>query len=90
MFDYPDRGATAYQDFMYVICLLFTNILVLVAVIGIIFIFMLHYGYKSITIKFSKKNKLLRQIKHNEKMKEKSYIDRLDKKFKTKHKKHKH
>lgn len=80
--NYPERGATIYQDLVYVLFFLCTNIFILTALIGLVFVIMLSYGYKSITIKFNKRNKLLKQLKNKQKLKEKSYMSRLEKKVK--------
>ncbi len=82
--NYPDRGATVYQDFIYLLYFVCTNLAILGLLGGLLFLVMLQYGYKSITIKFNKRNKLLKQIKHNEKIKEKSYMNRLENRVKKK------
>lgn len=82
--NYPDRGATIYQDLIYLLFFICTNFFILLVLCGIVFIVMLKCGYKSITIKFNKRNKLLKKIRHSQKIKEKSYLNKLDKKLKQK------
>ncbi len=80
--NYPERGATAYQDLVYLLFFVCSNIFILVGLAGIVFLVMLKYGYKSITIKFNKRNKLIKELKNLQKRKEKSYISKLEKKMK--------
>lgn len=76
--NYPDRGATIYQDLTYLVSLVFTNAIILgVLSLGLLF-FMTHYGYKTITIKFSKKNKYLKTLKKYQKHKEEKYLSKLE------------
>lgn len=82
--NYPERGTTVYQDVIYLLFFISTNFFILSAFVGIIFLIMLRCGYKSITIKFNKKNKLLKQSKNTEKIKEKFYFSKLEKKLKNK------
>lgn len=79
--NYPERGATIYQDLLYLVFFVCTNVFILAALAALVFVIMLRYGYKSVTIKFNKRNKLIKQIKNEQKIKEKSYISRLEKKI---------
>lgn len=81
--NYPERGATIYQDLVYVLFFLCTNVFILAALAGLVFVVMLNYGYKSVTIKFNKRNKLKKELKRLHKRKEKSYMSKLENKIKS-------
>jgi hypothetical protein len=81
---YPDRGATIYQDFIYVFYMVVTNAAIMSVLLIAIVFFMSRYGYKTIHIKLSKKNKYLKQLKKQQKRQENKYIDGLHKKVKIK------
>ena len=87
--NYPDRGATIYQDLMYVASLVFTNAIILGVLSICLLFFMTHYGYKTITIKFSKKNKYLKTLKKYQKHKEEKYLGKLETNLRQKKKKDK-
>jgi hypothetical protein len=81
---YPDRGSTVYQDLIYVFYMVATNAAIMSILLIALAFFMSHYGYKTIHIKFSKKNKYLKQLEKKQKRQEDRYIDGLHKKVKTK------
>ena len=84
-----DRGSSVYQDLFYICYIVLTNMAILSALIfGIIFL-MFHYGYKGVTIKINKKNKLVKQLKKQHKSQEKKYLDRLENNLNIKKKKSK-
>lgn len=87
--NYPDRGATIYQDLMYVVSLVFTNAIILGVLSVCLLFFMTHYGYRTITIKFSKKNKYLKTLKKYREHKENKYLTKLETDIIHKKKKHK-
>lgn len=82
--NYPERGATIYQDLVYLVFFVCTNVFILAALAALVFVIMLRYGYKSVTIKFNKRNKLVKQLKNEQKLREKSYMNRLENKVKKK------
>lgn len=76
------RGDSVYQDLSYILYFILTNMVIISIFVGLVLIIMLHYGYKSITIKFNKRNKLQKQIKKQQKRKEKQYLNSLEKRIK--------
>lgn len=82
-----DRGSSVYQDLFHIFYMVVTNAAIMATLIASVFLYMAHRGYKNITIKFKKDNKIIKQIKHNQKMKESAYISQLE--TKVKKKKHK-
>ena len=84
-----DRGSSVYQDLWYVFYMVVTNAAIMTVLFIGLMVFMTHYGYKSITIKLNKKNKLIKQFKKHQKQKEKNYINRLETNLHSKKKKEK-
>ena len=79
-----DRGSSVYQDLFYIAYIVLTNVAIMAALLfGLIFL-MAHYGYKSVTIKLNKKNKLIKALKNHQKSKETNYISRLENNLKDK------
>lgn len=79
-----DRGSSVYQDLIAIFYMVITNAAIMVALFGCLCFYMAHYGYKNITVKFKKHNKILKQLKQHRKLKENKYIDDLEKSVKKK------
>jgi predicted small secreted protein len=83
------RGSSVYEDLAYLFYMVATNAAILTMLFLCLTFFMAHYGYKSITIKLNKNKKYLKEMKKQQKVVENNYISKLEKKVKTKKKKHK-